>query len=86
MRDNPDNGLTHSSAVTSGTKDGLGGIIVCPNVRAKVSPSPVEPVRGYDLPPVAMITLRADMHSPDDNMIILFDEKAISVAEACSRI
>ena len=37
-----------------GTRDGFGGIMLCPKLLQKAYPSPVEPVDLYEVPPVAM--------------------------------
>jgi len=54
---------TQLSRVTSGTRAGFGGMIVCPNAAAKRKPSPREPVWGHVTPPVAMMTHFARMGS-----------------------
>ena len=44
------------SGETRGTMDGLGDTMVCPKSAARLYPSPVDPVRGYETPPVASTT------------------------------
>ena len=55
----PIRSFTHDSSVTIGTKEGRMSVILCPTSAASIYPSPVEPVAGYDLPPVAMTTALA---------------------------
>ena len=59
LSDKPIISLTNFSSVKTGISDALGSIIVCPACFANLYPSPVEPVLGYDLPPVHIITLSA---------------------------
>ena len=48
--------FTQDSSVTMGTSDGRISVILWPTPSAKRYPSPVDPVNGYDAPPVAMMT------------------------------
>ena len=49
--------LPSKSLSKIGTSEGFGEIILCPKLFANTYPSPVEPVVGYDLPPVAITTI-----------------------------
>ena len=42
----PARAAQHSSAHSSGTSEGRGGVTVCPSARARAYPAPSEPVAG----------------------------------------
>ena len=48
----------YSSSLSSGTSDGWHGTMLCPSSCAILYPDPVEPVSGYDRPPVHMMAAR----------------------------
>src|SRR3989344_3306739 len=69
----PDNSFIHFSLTAKGTTVGVGFETLCPNFSSHENPSPVEPVSGWDIPPVAKIKLCALYSCPrDTTAVILF--------------
>ena len=59
FNDSPAREFMFLSLAINGAKAGFGLIILCPSDLANLYPLPVDPVCGYDLPPVAIISFLA---------------------------
>ena len=68
FNETPERALTQGSLTVMGTRAAVGGEMVCPSLVSQANPSPVEPVSGWDLPPVAKMKARAKIFSPFSNL------------------
>ena len=57
FKDKPCISRQSGELLSIGIREGISSVTLCPSFIASLYPEPSEPVRGYDFPPVAIITL-----------------------------